>query len=566
MDESLYIGDLTASLKPRAAEYPWMPQRYQERNVIIKEHRYQAMNGPYIRPDLTEGIFYPGVFTAKNIWGRTLAQQELDWLTTQRFWLFLRTINTTTASVTRTTRLRELRLDASLNLFFDEVSTDFFCDTLARFKELAFLENNYLSVSLDTLFSILPSLRHFRGIHLGTDDGILKQPYPHLNILELGTQLAAKAFYVLLRCLPNLDQLRFREFRDIRNITADEMAEWIGGKPSCLTHLCIDVIRSTECTAVLNALCWLPNLTHITFGKIYPSIASTIGQHCKKVQHIRESVVPSNYPSNYQNLDILSLKILFRECRNLHSFDGMFQMVSLNSLVASDTAYNTVDNDTIVDYDDDEAWLPWVCDQMTQLCCQFGKLERLTGPEQELYDKISAPRYTARVPKGRHLAVTLKHELSMAQHDRMYKYLARLSCLTVLNVGYEVKAWQRAAREAETVYRNINGIRDEDYLALFGPVSGTLELTLESGLGRLAALENLEVFGFEGVDHRMGQAEIEWMAVSWPRLKALRGLRQDYPPRIDYERRKVELRKLMEELRPDVKHEVVQRGTRVGSW
>jgi hypothetical protein len=42
----------------------------------------------------------------------------------------------------------------------------------------------------------------------------------------------------------------------------------------------------------------------------------------------------------------------------------------------------------------------------------------------------------------------------------------------------------------------------------------TLELSLESGLGLLEALANLETIGFEGVDHRIGKLELEWMAKS----------------------------------------------------
>ncbi|KAF9132667.1 hypothetical protein BGW39_011612 [Mortierella sp. 14UC] len=507
------------------------------------------MNGPFIRPDLTEGVFSAGVFTVKNTWRRTLAQQELDWLTTQRFWLFLRSINATATTATRTTGLRELSLDHSLDSFFDLVSIEFFCDTLARFKELEFLENDYIPVSLDTLFSILPKLKHFRRLHHLLDDGFPQQPYPQLNILELGAELATRSFYALLRYLPNLDQLRFRGFRFTRSeVTAAGAAELLNHTPSRLTRLWIDGAMSLNSENIQIALQWLPDLTHITFGRIYPNVAFVIGLYCKHVQHICEL-------DGSIRLEILALKHLFEQCRDLQSFVGTGHMVSLNSLAAIATGANTIDIAAVVDYDDDEDWIPWVCDQLTQLRCQIGKLERLTGPEQELYDKISAPRYTARVPKGRHLTVTLKHELSMAQHGRMYEYLARLSCLTVLDVGFEAMVRRRALMAANSTYPNPSIMRIEQYLAEFGPVSGTLALTLESGLGRLATLENLEVFGFEGVDHRMGKAEIEWMARTWPLLKVLRGLQQDYPPRIEYERRKNELRGFMEVLRPDVRHE-----------
>lgn len=36
-----------------------------------------------------------------------------------------------------------------------------------------------------------------------------------------------------------------------------------------------------------------------------------------------------------------------------------------------------------------------------------------------------------------------------------------------------------------------------------GPIRGTMELSLSSCLGHLGKLENLEVFGFQGLDHRV---------------------------------------------------------------
>ncbi|KAK3841499.1 MAG: hypothetical protein J3R72DRAFT_491393 [Linnemannia gamsii] len=57
------------------------------------------------------------------------------------------------------------------------------------------------------------------------------------------------------------------------------------------------------------------------------------------------------------------------------------------------------------------------------------------------------------------------------------------------------------------------------YLRYERPITNTLELTLGSGgLERLAGLKRLEVFGFEGVDHRIGEKELSWMVENWPRL------------------------------------------------
>lgn len=43
-----------------------------------------------------------------------------------------------------------------------------------------------------------------------------------------------------------------------------------------------------------------------------------------------------------------------------------------------------------------------------------------------------------------------------------------------------------------------------------------MELSLSSGLGRLATLKRIEVLGFEILNHRIGKAELDWMTSTWP--------------------------------------------------
>lgn len=51
-----------------------------------------------------------------------------------------------------------------------------------------------------------------------------------------------------------------------------------------------------------------------------------------------------------------------------------------------------------------------------------------------------------------------------------------------------------------------------------------MELSLASRLGRLETLKGLEVFEFEGVGHRIGNPELEWMAVNWPHIESHAGI------------------------------------------
>lgn len=53
--------------------------------------------------------------------------------------------------------------------------------------------------------------------------------------------------------------------------------------------------------------------------------------------------------------------------------------------------------------------------------------------------------------------------------------------------------------------------------------TGTLELSLASGLGKLERLRELRELNFRFMDHRLTMAEVEWMMARWPRLRKVTG-------------------------------------------
>ncbi|KAF9099533.1 hypothetical protein BGX29_007119 [Mortierella sp. GBA35] len=540
--ESLSIGDLSYSLKRSTAEeYPWVAElEFRERRRTIEEYRRLAVRGPFIWPEQTEGVYSAETFTANNVYSRTLAQQELDWLTTQRFWLFLRS----------NTGIRRLRLHYSLNGVLDLVAPEFFYETMALFEGLVYFDNNYMPVNLDRLFSRLPRLRHFRrtlNIRYDNIDVFLQQDHPQLVYLELGAELTIRTFYNLIRHLPSIDRLRLGGFRYVQNeCTPEEAAELMDNRPSRLRRLQINGSMHVSSTRIITALAWVPELTHFMANQVYPGTAVALASYCKKLVVVCEAGGRESFSWRTRRPEAGSVRYLLEQCPTLKSFDGPGQMVNINTITFP--SFNNTAVTLNVDDGLDEARRPWI-----------GGFDRLTGPEQELYDKISAPRYTARVPRKRHLAVTLKNEACIAQQEQLYDRLARLTCLTVLDLGHDINM----ARPFATP---ISSISNEAYTSDYGPLLGTLELTLESGLDRLTALECLEVFGFEGVDHRIGRREVEWMALAWPRLRIMRGLHQVSPPRIEYERRKEGLRALMMELRPDVRHEGYKARKNTDPW
>ncbi|KAG0279986.1 hypothetical protein BGZ95_011661 [Linnemannia exigua] len=64
---------------------------------------------------------------------------------------------------------------------------------------------------------------------------------------------------------------------------------------------------------------------------------------------------------------------------------------------------------------------------------------------------------------------------------------------------------------------------------------GTMEFSLQSGLGLLAGLRELRLLDVRRTAHRIGAAELAWMHTNWPKLETIRGLESNWRWAADYE-------------------------------
>ncbi|KAF9935466.1 hypothetical protein BGZ67_003416 [Mortierella alpina] len=95
-------------------------------------------------------------------------------------------------------------------------------------------------------------------------------------------------------------------------------------------------------------------------------------------------------------------------------------------------------------------------------------------------------------------------------------------------------------------YPNSYSFRGRSKFYEYGePIADTMKLSRDSGLERLAGLKYLEIFGFEGTDHRVGKQELEWMADQWPNLRVMRGLAKDNLLYLKYDTKKAALHEYM---------------------
>ncbi|KAG0366867.1 hypothetical protein BGX24_003507 [Mortierella sp. AD032] len=144
-----------------------------------------------------------------------------------------------------------------------------------------------------------------------------------------------------------------------------------------------------------------------------------------------------------------------------------------------------------------------------------------------------------------------KYRRCQEQHSRVYGRLVRLTHLQTLDLGGDIQDWRNQFYEETPVIE----LNDRMFLKYSTPIMDGLELSLASGLGQLASLKDLKVFGFEGHDHRIENAELEWIAGHWPKLTVLRGLHIDDSPSLaKMDLKTAEQRAYMQTLRPSLIH------------
>ncbi|KAG0226734.1 hypothetical protein BGW41_004087 [Actinomortierella wolfii] len=192
---------------------------------------------------------------------------------------------------------------------------------------------------------------------------------------------------------------------------------------------------------------------------------------------------------------------------------------------------------------------PWACMGLERLACRIVGVDRLTPEEEIVASQILKPGYSATLSAEETLIVQ-KFNRCCAQYHGVYNALARLTRLKHLDLGYENRyPW---AFKGGMYYTGDDG---EEYLYYDGPIFDTLELSLKSGLGRLATLKDLEMFGFECLNHKIGTAELDWMAKSWPKLKLMYGLDRERLMDIEHCKRRAALKEYFQKIRPDVVHD-----------
>ncbi|KAF8932707.1 hypothetical protein BGZ47_011233 [Haplosporangium gracile] len=129
---------------------------------------------------------------------------------------------------------------------------------------------------------------------------------------------------------------------------------------------------------------------------------------------------------------------------------------------------------------------------------------------------------------AKNVKILQRHQATLDDHALVYNQLAHLPQIRVLEVGFDHRKQRSYGPRASRC----------EFLDYSKPLQNKPECSLDSGLGNLSVLKDLEMFGFEGIDLRIGTKELDWMAESWPKLRMLRGLEEDILPRIRFDEQK----------------------------
>ncbi|KAF9316081.1 hypothetical protein BGZ91_005630 [Linnemannia elongata] len=501
------------------------------------QRHFRGVAGVVLIPEL-EGVFSPTAILLKSE-----ERQKRDWMTQQYFWMLLR----------QNQGLRSISLHHDLNLLSEITSLTFVYDTLAMLPSLTSLENCLYVLDYTVLLRRVPSLRNYTSLPIVRMPATGPVgPFWNLNSLKIAASVALGTIDRMLRSLPGLTTLHLWSLHNIISQTAPSSSP----AQRSFTEEVITDIRPFSTTFHLKTLiletqpdnvfrnqdetntvfACFPDLAVIHCTNLSPEVGQAASQFCPRLEQVcqltdGDSICGQYYLRNIFTSYTVSPNInsqgpLFRSCRSLRVFDAIQH--------AFDAEYISI--------------VTWVCVGLEVFRCQIVGLKRLNECGHSVLSYITESGLAGEECSNEERRVLEEVRACKYLHEAVYDQLSRLTKLRVLDLGYEYRR--------STHYRKRYTVGGNEYRVYGLVIRDTLQLSLTSGLDRLSTLKNLQVFGFEGVDHEMDLPELEWIAEHWPNLRVMRGLQKD--DRHAYlkpDKMQRLLRKAMQSLRPDIRHE-----------
>ncbi|KAF8931114.1 hypothetical protein BGZ47_000236 [Haplosporangium gracile] len=520
------------SLRIHALFYDTKREVLEKRGIPV-ERSYAVKPGLFLSPTFKEGA------DLKEAWSndRSERQQQIDWLAVQQYWLLIR----------QNLGLRSLDIRRMPQWMDGLAQETFFYETVGSLNRLVDLAMDDYEVDLNLLLVAQPKLLRFRTS--------LNLNYRHtLTTLFLGLRLVECKGYMsplrmatLLERIPGLEEMRLYSGKSSLPVTTlsaqiEKLKAFIDpilSSPSNLQTFFLEKTRQGADVETLKAfLPWWPSLNRLFVTGLTREIAFTAIKFCPFLEQVGETMDPSSIFSDHQRNTDNNIPTLFlKSCPQLRAINGIKLAIDVHL--------------------DPHAVEGWICPQLRTLRCQIIGLPRLTEqerivPDTQPVDSLSpSPAFiqdnleSKQEEEAEAAEARINIQTLQKLHHQIYDQLAQLTHLRRLILGFEFHDFYRLilySQGPDPVWR----------WSYDDPIPGTLEFSLASGLDLLSTLKNLEEFGFEGLDHRIGRLEIEWMAVNWPQLRVLRGVADDKTSGRAYAKQKQLLREHMHPLRPKI--------------
>lgn len=467
---------------------------------------------------ILEGIVHPGL-------SRSGHSAKLDWICAQWFWVL----------VLQNQGLVTLQLSWTVQSKSPLFSTSFLTRVYQGLsKSLRQLSVHLPNMTIPAVLDVLPNVDTIYWKHTGlyghsttTNQSLRKTSvFPQVRTVITGERVEASNVYDLLRTFPSLQQLCLWtpiEFNE--NWTLQQAKDLLSNNNSFHPLSGLHFINVFPPGARMDQLAtliipFLPHLTEVTLNSLDTAVATALAIHCPGLEKFAQIWDGGSLQSNHDlHFEVNAMGILLERCPNLKIFDGIQHKIEAAYLAEH----------------------PWTCRHLEYLRCQIVGLCRLTSDEEAIFSDNSQE-----VDARRREEAKEKHRRCQEQHRKVYAQLSTLVHLRALYLGFEYIQYWTEPLDPTTRFT----IGGRLYYAGNGPIPNTLELSLKSGLGRLSTLRRLEVLDFEGVDHRVNEAELEWMVNNLPSLRVVGGLKE-FTVFVGYEDPRVEeLKAYLSRLKP----------------
>ncbi|KAG9062326.1 hypothetical protein KI688_005240 [Linnemannia hyalina] len=476
---------------------------------------------------ILEGIVDPG-------FPRSGHRAKLDWICAQWFWVL----------VLQNQGLVTLQLSWKLQSKSPLFSTSFLTRVYQRLsKSLRQLSVHLPNMAIPAVLDVLPNVDtiYWKHTDLYSHGSTTSQPlcnttvFPQVRTAIVGERIKASNVYDLLRTFPNLQQLCLWTPIDFsENWTLQQAKDHLSNNSPFHPLSGLHFVNVFPPGARMDQLAthiipFLPHLTEVTLNSLDTAVATALAIHCPGLEKFAQIWDGGSLHSNHDlRFEVNAMGILLERCPNLKIFDGIQHKIEADYLAEH----------------------PWACRRIEYLRCQIVGLGRLTSDEEAIFKGNSQE-----VDVRRREETKEKHRRCQEQHQKVYAQLSTLVHLRALYLGFEyIECWLEPLDP--TTRFTIGG---RLYYAGNGPIPNTLELSLESGLDRLSTLRRLEVLDFEGVDHRINEAELEWMVNNLPSIRVVGGL-EEFTVFEGYEDPRVnDLKEYLSRLKPWIRQEVVDR-------